>query len=44
MSQKHRKETLGNEHNEKQPLTTADFRDEILEVEELIAREMWDVV
>ena len=30
--------------NDEQALTTAHFGDEILEVEEMIAREMWDAV
>ena len=37
-------ENVVQELNEEQPVTTADFGDEIPEVEEIIAREMWDAV
>ena len=37
-------ENVVQEHNEEQQVTTADFGDEIPEVEEIIAREMWDAV
>ena len=43
-TQQQEEDTLDHEHNEKQPLTTVEFGDEIPEVEDLIAREMYDDV
>ena len=43
-SQQQEEETLDHEHNEKQPLNATDFGDEIPELEETMAKEMWDVV
>ena len=43
-SQQQEEKTLDHEHNEKQPLNATDFGDEIPELEETMAREMWDAV
>lgn len=45
VSAKQEGETIDHAHNEKQPLPTmTSLADEILKLEETIAKEMWDVV